>query len=321
LPALSEDTLPITHTLVDGRIAYEYTVGINGNTLLFVTFSGRFNTLPANGQYVSSVEITPPYGFLETNTNDNSATLTGMIGILTSDRTEYVLTGDPVTLNVTATNSSEIASYTWTQSGDNGATWSSSLPTTIASHTHSGTAYALVRCIDRWNDNECRDTVIFRLYEAPDNVQDPNCVITPTGYEWSMAGTYSVEHNLSPYQTVMVGDIDGDGIVKIIASADPVERNPVNTENRLAMNLAIYKRNNIQAPPKIINTRSGYSWDYRVKYGLLRTRIDGLDSTLIVVAEFDRHLRAYNYNGELIWESIEEYHTSRNNGTPPTLPT
>jgi uncharacterized repeat protein (TIGR01451 family) len=155
----------------DGRTPCSYKVSVNAQTPLFVTFSGHFDVMPTEGQDVSSVEIEPPTSVEDANTDDNRATLTGMIATLSANRTDFVLTGAPVTLNVTARNSAGVASYTWTQSDDNGATWSSPLPTTTASHIHSGTTYALVRCIAQWNTG-CRDTVIFRLYEAPDNISD-----------------------------------------------------------------------------------------------------------------------------------------------------
>jgi uncharacterized repeat protein (TIGR02543 family) len=174
-------------------------------------------------------------------------------------------------------------------------------------------------------DLGCTQTLSRIHHKLPDNVRIPDCAVPPAGYDWGMAGTYSSEHNLSPYQTVTVGDIDGDGIVEIITAANPVEGNVANLPgvsspfSRPASGIAIYKGDNIQSPPKIFDTKRVYCWDYRLKIGLVKTRIENRDSTLIVVAEGDRHLRAYNYNGGMVWESVDEYHATLKNGTSPTF--
>ncbi|MDR2467269.1 MAG: FG-GAP-like repeat-containing protein [Prevotellaceae bacterium] len=166
--------------------------------------------------------------------------------------------------------------------------------------------------------------IYILTYESPDNIIDPHCALPAVGQAWSMGSSKSNETNLSPYQSVVVGDIDGDGIVEIIAAADPLEGahtvpGIAGQINRPASKLAIYKGNNITAPPFVFNTTRVFGWDYKVKYGIVKTKISGKDTVLIVVAEADRKLRAYNYNGQEIWTSSAEYHASQYNGVSPVF--
>jgi hypothetical protein len=162
----------------------------------------------------------------------------------------------------------------------------------------------------------CQQTqiILIKISRVPDNVSNAECTIIPVGVEWGMTGTSSNESNLSPYQSVVVGDIDGDGIVEIIAAANPVELNPINTDQRHTSSIAIYKGNDITAPPTVFNTTSTYSWDSRTKYGIVKTKISDKDSVLIVVAEFDTLIRAYNNQGNMVWASTVKYSSRYNNG-------
>ncbi len=139
----------------------------------------------------------------------------------------------------------------------------------------------------------------------PENIIESDCFIDPPNQSWSIAFQKSKEINLSPYQNPVVGDIDGDGIVEILLCADPVETKPY--YNRHANKIAIYKGNNINLPPKIITTRHDFNWDDYTKYAIVRTQIASKDSVIIVVAERDCYLRAYNPDGDLVWVSDQKY--------------
>ncbi|MCD7974112.1 MAG: VCBS repeat-containing protein [Candidatus Azobacteroides sp.] len=149
--------------------------------------------------------------------------------------------------------------------------------------------------------------VYINVANQPDNLYTDMCTTTPLPQEWGIVSTRTNEINLSPYQIPIVGDIDGDGIVEILVSANPGS-NPVNGIVRPSSQIAIYKGNDIQQPPQIINTVSPYSWTGFTLYAIAKTTLAEKDSTLIVVAEGDFYVRAYNHNGNLIWTSNEKYH-------------
>jgi hypothetical protein len=94
------------------------------------------------------------------------------------------------------------------------------------------------------NGNTSFAKVFVSVMPYPDNITNANCTVTPEPVEWGIAATYSNEHNLSAYQSVMVGDIDGDGVVELVAA--------INGTPDKSSGLAIYKGNDIQAAPKII---------------------------------------------------------------------
>ncbi|GHU54993.1 hypothetical protein FACS189411_02630 [Bacteroidia bacterium] len=163
--------------------------------------------------------------------------------------------------------------------------------------------------------------------EYPDNIiKDVDCFTTPPGQEWSIDSIVTKANNLATYQSVVTGDIDGDGIVEIICSATPqgdASGSYFNIDGisyyRPATHIAIYKGNNINQPPLLFKTEKPYCWDYRVKYGILKTTISGKDTVLIVVAEQDRMLRAYNYEGKPVWTSNAVYHKTLSDGIAPVF--
>jgi hypothetical protein len=175
------------------------------------------------------------------------------------------------------------------------------------------------------NSKTYSSKVYIVVKECPENIIVPTCFGDPVPQNWSMEESYSNEINLSPYQGVVTGDIDGDGIVEIIIAADPVDGNVnisgLGSINRPANKIAIYKGNNIKSPPFVFNTKQVFTWDNKTRYGIVKTKIAAKDTTLIVVAEADRRLRAYNYNGVMVWESpsANPYHASLYNGMSPTF--
>ena len=150
--------------------------------------------------------------------------------------------------------------------------------------------------------------VYINVIERPDNISDADCYIIPSATEWGISYTKTTAKNLSPYQNPVVGDIDGDGKIEILVSADPLTHTPVADRN--SNKIYIYEGTNITGSPKYtITTQQPYSWDAYTKYGIVKTKLDGKDTVLIVVAERDKYLRAYNYKGTFIWKSSEVYHS------------
>ena len=155
-------------------------------------------------------------------------------------------------------------------------------------------------------------TVYINIVFVPDNVVDIDCVMDAPNItrNWTIAGTKTAATNLSTYQNALAGDIDGDGIMEIIVGGD------VQISGTLVTKIYIYKGNNLSLAPKSFSVVSPFLWSNVTKYSIGKTTIAGKDSTLIVVAEGDRRLRAYNYNGGLIWTSNADFHATSNNYAP-----
>ena len=151
----------------------------------------------------------------------------------------------------------------------------------------------------------------------PDNIVDADCYVAPPATVWSIAPSKTNEANLSTYQIPIVGDIDGDGIAEIIVGGDLSEAQGTSTPGNLVKKIYIYKGNDLSSPPKSFSVIEPFRWNNTTKYSIVKTKIAGYDTSLIVVAEGDRYLRAYNHNGVLVWTSDAEYHVSNNNDYGP----
>lgn len=153
--------------------------------------------------------------------------------------------------------------------------------------------------------------VFINVMNKPDNIFTDMCTINPPAQVWGVTPKRTTLETLSTYQNALTGDIDGDGIVEIIVAGEIVN------SPTLAYKLYIYKGNNLAQTPKTITTVSPFIWQSFTKYTFGKTKIAGKDSTLIVVAENDRFLRAYNYNGALVWKSDLEYSVSNSTSFSP----
>ncbi|GHT73070.1 hypothetical protein AGMMS50262_03530 [Bacteroidia bacterium] len=156
--------------------------------------------------------------------------------------------------------------------------------------------------------------VLINVDDKPDNIYDDICAITPIPVSWGMTYIETANANHCPYAIPVVGDIDSDGIVEILVSTDPIVNNTtaINgvTIARPSSKITIYKGNDLTAPTTTINTVKPYYWSGYMQYSIVRTQISGIDTTLIVVCEGDRYLRAYYPTGTLAWTSSVVYHAS-----------
>ncbi|MCD7974099.1 MAG: FG-GAP-like repeat-containing protein, partial [Candidatus Azobacteroides sp.] len=159
--------------------------------------------------------------------------------------------------------------------------------------------------------------VYINVTNQPDNLSTDKCTSPPPSQIWGMEPTRTNEVNLSPYQNALVGDLDGDGTVEIVVSTDPI--NDGSIVGRPAYGFAIYKGTDISVPFKTFQTVQPYDWTLNTRYGIVKTQLANKDSALIVVAEADRYLRAYNYNGGLVWTSDAVYHSTSCQFASPTF--
>jgi hypothetical protein len=168
--------------------------------------------------------------------------------------------------------------------------------------------------------NSSSAVVYINVNDKPDNIFD-GCTIDRQAIEWGIVSAQSASKRHSPYQTPVAGDIDHDGLVEVVVATDPIEESPeVNgiSIKRPCITLTIYKGIDIinNAPHAVvIHTVKPFQWEGWLKYSLVRTKINVAgnmkDSTLIIVAEGDMRLRAYNYPaGNLVWTSSAVYHPS-----------
>ena len=161
---------------------------------------------------------------------------------------------------------------------------------------------------------ECSGTIDttklhIHVNNLPDNITPNVCHIPPPPQVWGIAAQKTTEHNLSPYVSAMVGDIDNDGIVEILVCADPSNA-VIDGIYRPSSKIAVYKGNDLSVAPKIITTVKPYSWNYETRFGIVKTKVSGVDSTLVVVMESDKYMRAYNSDGGLVWTSDNVYHSA-----------
>ncbi|MDR0799520.1 MAG: FG-GAP-like repeat-containing protein, partial [Dysgonamonadaceae bacterium] len=152
--------------------------------------------------------------------------------------------------------------------------------------------------------------ILINVTDKPNVIKDEACAVTPPAMLWTIDSEYFFDPSigLSNYQSVVVGDIDNDGIVEIIAVAKPLGSGTINGVVRPASSIAIFKGNNISAPSLVFDTEYLFAWGSNQKLGLVKTKINNKDTTLIIVPEGDNYLRAYNYKGQKVWQSDQVFH-------------
>ncbi|MDR1119669.1 MAG: FG-GAP-like repeat-containing protein, partial [Dysgonamonadaceae bacterium] len=162
--------------------------------------------------------------------------------------------------------------------------------------------------------------VLINVSDKPEVVKDDACAVDPVFQAWSITDTHTNAANLTPYQIPIVGDIDGDGRIEILCATNCTEGSKsfaMGNVDRPAESIAIYKGDNLTATPRIFNTQRPFKWAEFGKIGIVKTKINSQDTVLIVVAEADRILRAYNHMGDLVWAITQPYHLTDASNMPP----
>jgi hypothetical protein len=308
MPTVTSGTMSSSFntTVISGnRTRCTYTIDAPANANVRITFNGSFAAMPASEQFVSSVGIAPPSSIVDANTDDNHASVTGTFDFLSIvGRPTVIITGNPVTLEVIATNSTDVSAYAWTQSSDNGTTWTP-LPSATTQYTYTGSDYTLVRCAAEWTSG-CRDTVVFSLSPAPDNISDATCFTTVPATVWGIQPVWSSSTIVSTVISPMVGDLDNDSIPEIVCWG--VDGQVGIGGDITLRTILIYNgrthdlRQTIELPPNVnMDALCGAA------YGLVKIPYGAGYKGLVVVACKDFKLRAYDIDGHEVWTTIDDY--------------
>jgi hypothetical protein len=160
--------------------------------------------------------------------------------------------------------------------------------------------------------------VLINVTDTPDNMQLDICFVASEGVDWSIREVLSAGAVYCNYVSPVVGDFDGNGIPDIIVVRDP--SNPSST-NRYANKIAMLEVNEAGAivEKKVINTGSNFRWDGFGNGGLISTQINGRDTTLFIQVMQNFIVKAFNYNGDMVWESNPLTMTDSSNGLRGTL--
>ncbi|MDR0575061.1 MAG: FG-GAP-like repeat-containing protein, partial [Tannerella sp.] len=288
-------SVPVISSATGGKTVYSYTIDAPANTAVRIVYNGRFTTAPSNSTFTSSAEITPPG--IDSDLSDNYAVVTGrfdQFARLSPDTyTSIPLTGDPVELRVTADNASAVASYAWAASTDNGAAWTS-VAGSASACTYAGVDNALVRCVALW-DFGCRDTVVFRLAKAPDNVSDADCFVDAPATAWGITQAFiSAETNLATYVSPVAGDLNDDGIPEILAGKFLRDNATSDGGDRIIDGIYIYWGHD-REHPTLVNIREAYFEGYG--FSIAKVKIDGVYQPVIITighVNDDGYLYAYS---------------------------
>jgi hypothetical protein len=145
------------------------------------------------------------------------------------------------------------------------------------------------------------ETVYAKIYiyisETPGNISSATCFTDPPAMDWKMREESNVDQtSTSLYQSVVTGDIDGDGIPEVVALKAGGGQ------------LLVYKGNNMKTPYRTFTLRSNIN-AVSISLGLVRTKVSDAESrTFIIVNGSDGYLWAYDIDGNTQWQSSNSFY-------------
>jgi hypothetical protein len=156
-------------------------------------------------------------------------------------------------------------------------------------------------------DIESIATVRISVSAYPDNISDADCFIDAQATTWSIKEVTS--HNqqlLLSVAPVYVGDLNGDGFPEIVSYAACNNNDPLGfNDGRHADKIVIYKgpdHKTIKTVAPTSATNYFNTWNAG-SIALLKTRIAGKDTALIITQNLDKRLYAWNIDGVRVWTS------------------
>jgi hypothetical protein len=143
--------------------------------------------------------------------------------------------------------------------------------------------------------------VLINIAETPDNMRLNACFITSEGVDWSIREIRSAEAIYCNYASPVVGDFDKNGIPDIMVVKNPT----MLPGNRYAREIAVLEVNEagVMVEKKVINTGGVFRWDIFDNRGLISTQINGKDTILFIQVMENYRVRAFNYDGVMVWQS------------------
>ena len=136
----------------------------------------------------------------------------------------------------------------------------------------------------------------------PDNVVESDCNLPAQVYAWLTPVKTNIGNGLvSTYQSVVVGDLDGDGLPEIVVSKR------FTSGNYYSPRIYIFSRTSNTGPwiQDSITISSGTTISTDAKGPIALARYNGVG--YIIVACSDGRLRAYNKAKTLLWTSTDRY--------------
>ncbi|MBO4481097.1 MAG: gliding motility-associated C-terminal domain-containing protein [Bacteroidales bacterium] len=193
------------------------------------------------------------------------------------------------------------ASITLRASGANSLTWMDENGTEIGSgeslpvSPETATKYY----IQGEDENGCQtlDSIYVTITGFPDNVDSSDCSIDAIQQPWDTRVLYTVD-NVHTYFVPLVGDIDGDGVVEIVAA----KASSTTTNRHFSTQVGIYRGTDLRQLATISLTQAqriyaGFSGPMAlVRYP---NGAGGMQGAVILHC-YDNKLRSYDINGQLL---------------------
>jgi hypothetical protein len=139
----------------------------------------------------------------------------------------------------------------------------------------------------------------------PDNISNATCFTTPPQTTWSITESSNLGV-VSTYSPSYVGDLDGDGLPEIVTIGNHDKSdNLIGITDHYSTEIAVFKNNgNGNFMRTDITTTHHFCPFSPGNIAIARVPIGGVLTGIVVVAEADLILRAYNAStGALIWSS------------------